>query len=85
MSTTLLSLVDRLTQKVGPVSYALDTIVGRLVPQKTASACSGVHCGFLCTNQSCAGGFFKCDLYSISGGGCVSGFYTCQTNCQCLC
>jgi hypothetical protein len=83
MDTSVLSFVDRLTQKLGPISAALDATVAHLVPQKTASACSGILCYTLC-NFSCHNGFYNVtQYYSTSPTGCKLGGITCQNNILC--
>lgn len=78
MSTSVLSLVDRLTQKLGPISAALDATVEHLVPQKTASACSGIYCGGTCSypgpNCGCGTLIYH---YSTAWQYCQAGIYTC--------
>jgi hypothetical protein len=84
MKTSLLSLVDRFTQKLGPLSSTIDAVVGHIVPQKTASACAGQWCDFWCSSDACGTGqhaYYK--RYAQNGGGCFNGIYTCYEFISC--
>ncbi len=72
MNISLLSLVDRFTQKLGPISSTIDAVIGHIVPQKTASACSGVVCYTECV------GIHKIAFhYAPTAHWCAQGVVTC--------
>lgn len=83
MSTTLLTLVDRFTQKLGPISSTIDSIVGHIVPQKTVSACTGVFCGNFCLSAPCTCLYELAAFYAQNGGACLPGVYSCHQGIGC--
>ncbi len=75
MNTSLLSLVDRLTHKLDPLSAALDAVIEHLIPQQASNACSGIVCYKACVGPSKIEYF-----YAPSGYWCVHGGITCSAS-----
>lgn len=72
MSTSVLSRMDRLTQKLGPLSSIIDSIIRHIAPQQTASACSGTVCYYSCQGTQIV------YYYSVSAHWCAQGVITCS-------
>ncbi len=72
MNTSLLSRVDCLIHKLGPISATVDAVIEHLVPQETASACSGLVCYSECVAPS-----KLAKHYSTSSSACRQGIITC--------
>jgi hypothetical protein len=54
LTDSTLSVIDRASSKLGPLSSLLDKLVERVIPTTTAAACSGAFCGAFCdTVQRC--------------------------------
>lgn len=87
---TLLSVVDRLSRQLGPLTALIDAVADRIAPQLTAQAqCppSGyqvcyVFCGNCCAN--CSGDYRQFIVYGYAVVGyCNTGpWYQCVSNCD---
>jgi hypothetical protein len=89
---TLLSQVDHLTGRLGPLTTLLDTLVSRIAPTTTAKACGGnVFChracggyGACCTQYpaTCAASY---NVYADNGPDCYTGLHwtECFIGCGC--
>jgi len=78
-----LSVIDRASSKLGPISSLLDKIVERVVPTVTASACRGSYCFTACGGR-CGHFLAGTAYYSTAPRGCEQGIYTCSVS-GCLC
>jgi len=79
-----LSIVDRASSKLGPLSSLLDTFVERVVPNVSASACTGALCKETCSGVRCGHFLVGHRFYSINAAGCNNHFYTCVASfCGC--
>lgn len=81
-SNDLLSTVNGVIGRLGPVASLLDGIIERIAPPVTAQACSGV----LCTSKYCTTCCANCNgdylsltyqAYATNLTNCVNGNYNC--------
>lgn len=77
----LITVVDRATSRVGVVDRIVGSLALRLLPNRKASACYGIYCGYVC------GPAFDPCLYSSyiqawseDSWGCANGQYDCYGN-----
>lgn len=89
LSNDLLSVVDRLSGRLGPVSTLIDAIVNRVAPKATAQASCpppntyvcGYQCGACCRNCS---GDYSSWIYVVYSGNvyCDPPYYQCLYTCD---
>ena len=71
MYDRLLTLVERGTGKLGPVTSLLDSLMTHIVPQATGKACTGRHwCTSVCLVQCSPPLMRATDFYGDSWLGC---------------
>lgn len=87
LTESTLSVIDRASAKLGPLSSLLDKFVERVVPTTTASACFGIFCEAACdTGQRCNANHrtYGHYYYATSPSHCTQGKWSCITRfCGC--
>ena len=81
LSDSAFTLVSHLSERLGPVTAAIDSMMDRLLGQQVAQACPGVWCTTQCIGYAC--GQYGCtweeiDGYSPSTAACWNGYVNCH-------